>query len=158
MALPFVFRPWFGERSHLWYHWPVRNGSHNRLLERRAMVQTYVLAVISILLLATGQALLKWGLAQAGGVSFSGGAIWAGFKTILTSPIILSGFAFYGASSLIWLDVLSKLELSKAFPMVALTYVITLFVGGVFFNETITFGRVLGVLVIIGGVALVARS
>jgi drug/metabolite transporter (DMT)-like permease len=122
------------------------------------MLRTFVLAIISIVLLATGQSLLKLGLSRAGGVNFSGGDVLAGFQTILTSPYIVMGFLFYGVSSLTWLDVLSKLEISKAFPMISLTYVITLVVGGMFFDETITWTRILGVLVIITGVALVARS
>ena len=122
------------------------------------MSKTLTLAFVSILLLAAGQSLLKYGLTRAGGVSFAGGEIAAGLRTIVTSPYIIMGFAFYGLSSFLWLDVLSKLEISYAFPLVSLTYVLTLFVGGVFFGEVITWVRVLGVLVIIAGVALVAQS
>ncbi len=127
-------------------------------MERQAMTKTLISAAISIALLATGQALLKYGLMRAGGVNFGGGELLKGFRTIVTTPTIILGFLCYGASSLLWLDVLSKLDISLAFPLVSLTYVITLFVGGLFFNEVITLTRVLGVLVIIGGVALVARS
>ena len=122
------------------------------------MARTFALALVSILLLVLGQSLLKYGLIRVGGVNFAGGQILHGLRAILTSPHLLLGFAAYGVSALLWLDVLSKLEISYAFPLVSLTYVITLFVGRFFFGEVITWVRVLGVLVIIGGVILVARS
>ena len=122
------------------------------------MAKTLVLAFVSILLLVAGQSFLKYGLTRVGGVNFAGGQVIAGLRTIVGSPHIVAGFIFYGLSSLIWLDVLSKLELSYAFPLVSLTYVFTLFVGGVFFGEAITWTRIAGVLVIISGVVLVARS
>ena len=122
------------------------------------MVRILALALVSILLLVLGQSLLKYGLVRIGGVNFAGGEIVQGVRAILTSPYLLLGFAAYGVSALLWLDVLSKLEISYAFPLVSLTYVITLFVGRFFFGEVITWMRVLGVLVIIGGVILVARS
>jgi drug/metabolite transporter (DMT)-like permease len=68
------------------------------------------------------------------------------------------GFAAYGFSALLWLDVLSKLEISIAFPLVSITYVITLFVGKFVFGDVITWSRVLGVTIIIVGVIFVARS
>ena len=127
-------------------------------MERQKMTKTVISAILSIALLAAGQSLLKYGLMRAGGVNFGGGDILKGFRTILTTPQIIMGFVCYGLSSLLWLDVLSKLDISLAFPLVSLTYVITLFVGGFFFGEVITLTRVLGVLVIVGGVALVAQS
>ncbi len=122
------------------------------------MLKTMIVALISIGLLVAGQTLLKYGLMRAGGVSFASGNIAHGLRVILTSPYLILGFAAYGVSALLWLDVLSKLDISYAFPLVSLTYVITLFVGRFLFHETITLSRILGVLVIIGGVILVARS
>lgn len=122
------------------------------------MLKTMIVALISIGLLVTGQTLLKYGLMRAGGVSFATGNIAHGLRVIFTSPYLMMGFAAYGVSALLWLDVLSKLDISYAFPLVSLTYVITLFVGRFLFHETITWPRVVGVLVIISGVILVARS
>jgi len=122
------------------------------------MFKTMIVALISIGLLVAGQTLLKYGLTRAGGVSFASGNIMQGLRVIFTSPYLIMGFVAYGISALLWLDVLSKLDISYAFPLVSLTYVITLFVGRFLFHETVTWSRVVGVLVIIGGVILVARS
>lgn len=122
------------------------------------MIKTLFLAFVSILLLVAGQTSLKYGLTRAGGVNFAGGQIVSGLRTVLTDPYIIGGFLFYGLSAVLWLDVLSKLDISLAFPLVSLTYVFTLFIGKFLFDETITPTRVLGVLVIIAGVILVAQS
>ncbi len=127
-------------------------------MEKKPMLRTYVVALVSIILLAAGQSLLKYGLMRAGGVNFGGGQIVQGLRTMLTSPHIIAGFIAYGVSALLWMDVLSKLQISIAFPLVSITYVITLLVGKFIFGDVITWGRVFGVLTIIVGVIFVARS
>ena len=122
------------------------------------MPNTIVLALICILLLAAGQSLLKVGLLKAGGVAFTGGQIWPSIRRILSVPHIVLGFFFYGISSGLWLDVLSKLELSVAFPMVSLTYVVTVAVGALFLDESVNLLRVVGVGLSCAGVFFVGRS
>lgn len=120
-----------------------------------AMIGTLLLGLVSIMLLSAGQTSLKYGLNVIGGVSLSDGFT---FLKLLQTPWVIVGFALYGLSSILWLDVLSKLEFSLAFPMVGLTYVFTLLIGRFFFGETIGWERMLGVALIIGGVFFLVRS
>lgn len=53
------------------------------------MLGTWISAAISIILLAAGQSMLKYGLMRAGGVNFGGGEILQGLRTMLTSPYIV---------------------------------------------------------------------
>ena len=73
-------------------------------------------------------------------------------------PYILIAFALYGVSSILWLDVLSKIDFSVAFPMVSITYIGTLVVGRFIFNEPVNLARVVGVMLICSGVFFVIRS
>jgi len=57
-----------------------------------------------------------------------------------------------------WLVVLSRVDVSIAYPMVSLGYIITVILGKVLFNETVTAQRMLGVAIICLGVLIVARS
>ncbi|MEJ2557741.1 MAG: EamA family transporter, partial [Anaerolineae bacterium] len=57
-----------------------------------------------------------------------------------------------------WLDVLSRLDFSLAFPMVSLTYVFSLVIGHFIFHETVGLDRVVGVLLIVSGLFFVVRS
>ena len=121
-----------------------------------SMIWTFILALAAIMLLAAGQTSLKFGLNVIGGVSLSDGL--AGLFKLLQTPWVIVGFACYGLSSILWLDVLSKLDFSLAFPMVGLTYVFTLLIGRFFFGETVGWERILGVVFILGGVFFLIRS
>ncbi|MCB0164042.1 MAG: EamA family transporter [Anaerolineae bacterium] len=120
------------------------------------VVGTILLGLVSIMLLSAGQTSLKFGLNAIGGVSLADGV--AGLFKLLQTPWIIVGFGLYGLSAVLWLDVLSKLDFSLAFPMVGLTYVFTLLIGRFFFGETIGWERMLGVAFILGGIFFLVRS
>ncbi|HRV93414.1 MAG TPA: EamA family transporter [Anaerolineae bacterium] len=117
---------------------------------------TILLGLVSIMLLSAGQTSLKFGLNAIGGVSLADGV--AGMFKLLQTPWIIVGFGLYGLSAVLWLDVLSKLDFSLAFPMVGLTYVFTLLIGRFFFGETIGWERMLGVAFILMGIFFLVRS
>ena len=96
------------------------------------MIGTFLLGLVAIMLLSAGQTALKAGLNAIGGVSLADGSM--GFLKLFQTPWVIVGFACYGLSSILWLDVLSKLDFSLAFPMVGLTYVFTLLIGRFFFG------------------------
>lgn len=122
------------------------------------MFKILMLAVFCMLLLVTGQTLLKIGLNQIGGIDFLGGAVLSNFWKIFRTPYIILGFAIYGISAVLWLDVLSKLDLSMAFPMMSMSYIFTLIVGAFVFGESVTWGRILGVACICGGMFFLIKS
>ena len=119
------------------------------------MIGTFLLGLISIMLLSAGQTSLKYGLNAIGGVSLADGM---SFLKLFQTPWVIVGFVLYALSSILWLDVLSKLDFSLAFPMVGLTYVFTLLIGRFFFGETIGWERMLGVALIICGIFFLVRS
>ncbi len=121
-----------------------------------SMTGTLILGLISIMLLASGQTSLKYGLDAIGGVSLGDGL--DGFLKLFQTPWIIVGFGLYGISAILWLDVLSKLDFSLAFPMVGLTYVFTLLIGRFFFGETVGWERILGVALILCGLFFLVRS
>jgi drug/metabolite transporter (DMT)-like permease len=120
------------------------------------MIGTLILGLVAIMLLSAGQTSLKFGLNAIGGVSLAGGI--TSFLKLFQTPWVIVGFGLYGVSSILWLDVLSKLDFSLAFPMVGLTYVFTLLIGRFFFGEAVGWERMLGVVFILGGVFFLVRS
>ena len=122
------------------------------------MILTLLIALVAILLLVCGQTLLKLGLNDIGGISLFDGNPVGSLLSLLGTPWILLGFVLYGVSAVLWLDVLSKLDFSMAFPMVSLTYVFSLIIGRFVFHETVGPERILGVLLILGGLFFVIRS
>lgn len=77
--------------------------------------------------------------------------------TILTCPGVLGGFFLYGAGAVLWLAVLAKWDVSKAYPLVGLGFVLSLGIGWLS-GESISAMRVVGVTLIATGVWVVSRT
>jgi len=123
------------------------------------VLRTYGVVVICLLLLVAGQTLLKVGLLKIGGTSFlGGGALAANVAKVFSTPYIALGFVMYGCSAILWMDVLSRLDLSVAMPLVSLTYIIALIMGAFFFHEPVGWQRIGGVIFICFGLFFIVRS
>lgn len=120
------------------------------------MWRTIVLGLTAIALLSAGQTLLKLGLNDIGGITLSlhGSDL---FK-LLQTPWVIAGLICYVLSSVIWLDVLSRLDFSLAFPIMGLNYVFILLIGRFVFHEPIGATRILGVVLILAGLFVLLGS
>lgn len=108
-----------------------------------------MLALVSVSLGAVGQLLLRAGSKSLAGSSFADTLLGA-----LSHPSVIAGLALYGLSAVIWLMVLSRLELTVAYPLGASGYVLVVALAW-FAGEQIPPLRWLGVLLIVVGVLLV---
>jgi drug/metabolite transporter (DMT)-like permease len=79
------------------------------------------------------------------------------FETI-TNWYVVIGVLCYGLSFGIWLYLLSKLEVSYLYPMGSISYVIAAVAGYYLLKEDLSPVRIAGILVIVIGVCLVAKS
>lgn len=117
------------------------------------MLLPLLVLLFAILLGATGQIALKTGVNLLGEKP----AVGVVLKSILT-PWVFAGFTCYAMSSLLYLMALSRLDLSYAYPLVALSYVIVTFLSWKFLGETVPLLRVAGLAVVCMGVVIVALS
>ena len=113
---------------------------------------------VSVSLAVVGQLLLKMGMLRVGKFSFNISTLVHQYARILLNPFVIAGLFGFFVSMLIWLYVLSRMELSFVYPFVALNYVLILLGSYFLFKETITPLKIVGVAVIIIGVFLVARG
>ncbi len=74
------------------------------------------------------------------------------------SPLIWVGLTIYGLSVAMWLWVLSKTDLSVAYPFVGVSFLVTMMFGIFLLNENVTPARIAGTLLIACGCVLVAKS
>jgi len=109
----------------------------------------FVLIFTPIIIAALGQLILKIGMNKVGQFNL--------IKTFTNSTVIL-GLCFYFGSAILWLMVLSKEKLSFVYPLVAFSYVITVFLSKVVLKETVPPLRWLGLVIIIIGILIVAKS
>lgn len=117
---------------------------------------TISLVLISIALSTAAQILLKVGMngvRAAPAADITGSIMAAAF-----SPWVVGGLAAYGASAVVWLLVLAKVDVSRAYPCVALGFALTVLAGHVLLGEPVGLARIVGVAVIMGGVVIVALS
>ncbi|WP_206810915.1 EamA family transporter [Paradesulfitobacterium ferrireducens] len=110
------------------------------------------IAFVSILLGATGQFLLKLGMMHFKNIT--AGGIWGQLINILLTPAIFIGFACFGVSSVLWLVVLSRWELSVAYPMVSLGYVLAFVLAAVFLHESFSLPKIIGSAFILLGISI----
>jgi multidrug transporter EmrE-like cation transporter len=116
------------------------------------------LILLGVLLNVFAQLLLKAGMTQIGHFEFTlANAVPIGVKVIANLPII-SGLLLYVVSVGVWLLVLSRTQVSFAYPMLSIGYVVNAIAAYYFFGEPLTSIRMLGIFIIITGVYLVAQN
>jgi drug/metabolite transporter (DMT)-like permease len=121
----------------------------------------FLLLFVSIFLAVVGQLLLKRGMWTVGLVYFHWSKLGSTFVKTFSNLYVLSGFALFALSALIWLTVISKLDISKAYPMVAVGYILILLAsrwGIIIAQEQVTPIRWVGALIICLGVYFISRS
>jgi drug/metabolite transporter (DMT)-like permease len=103
----------------------------------------------------TGQTLIKAGLNQVQGANHTG-LEW--MLHAYTNLRVIAGALLVGIGFLLWIAVLSRLDLSQAMPMLAITYVPWLIIARVALKENVTPAQWVGVVLISVGVYLVLRK
>lgn len=119
---------------------------------------SWLLVLGAVLLGTLAQLLLKAGTNAVGHFAFTGDNLWPVGWQLATQPYILGGMLSYAASLVLWIMALSRVEVSVAYPMVSLGYVLTALAAWHFLGESLSGLRLLGIGVIILGVVLVAKS
>ena len=121
------------------------------------MGNAWWLILFSVTTGVAGQTVMKMGVSGPGAAEASTNIVSL-VLLILRSPLVLLGLFLYGMGALAWISVLSRLDLSLAYPFLALNFVLITLISRVFLGETVPTLRWLGILVIVGGILLVSRS
>lgn len=114
-------------------------------------------ALLSVVCSVVAQLLVKKGIDALGNVDFTIGMFRA-YTRIFTSPFVLAGTGVYVGAILLWLYSLSKLNLSVAYPLVSVSYVLAVLGAWIFLGEQVPPMRWIGVGVVCVGVSLIGVS
>jgi len=121
-------------------------------------VASALLLLLGVTLNAVAQLLLKAGTNAVGRFEFSAAnAVPVGVR-LATEPHILGGIACYVVSVVVWILALSRVEVSIAYPMLSIGYVLNALAAWYWLGEAVTPARLAGIGIIIVGVYIVARS
>lgn len=118
----------------------------------------YTLLLCGIFLNAGAQLLIKAGMNHIGQFSFSFANILPITWQALTNFYIQGGLFCYVLSVVLWMMVLSRVEVSFAYPMLSIGYIVNAIAAFYLFGEDLSLTRILGISVIIFGVILIAKT
>ncbi len=111
-----------------------------------------------VFLNAVAQLLLKAGTNAVGHFHFTLENLVPVGLRLATQPFIVGGMVCYAISLVVWIMALSRVEVSIAYPMLSVGYVLNAIAAWYFFGEAVTPMRLAGIGIIILGVYVVARS
>ena len=121
-------------------------------------LSTFLLILTGVLLNAGAQLLLKAGVAPLGELSVGWANLLPTMLRVLGQWPILVGLACYVISVGVWIVGLSRVEVSLAYPMLSLGYVVNALAAWWLFGEALGPMRWAGMVLILGGVLLMSRS
>ena len=118
----------------------------------------FALILTGVLLNAAAQLLLKAGSRAIAGVALNFANVGTLCERIAINPPIIGGLFCYAISVVVWILALARVDVSVAYPMLSIGYVVNAVGAWLLFGENLTTARLAGIGVIIVGVWLVARS
>ncbi|MGA8707195.1 MAG: SMR family transporter [Steroidobacteraceae bacterium] len=118
----------------------------------------FALILTGVLLNAVAQLLLKAGSRTIAGIDVTLGNAWTLIERVAVNPPIIGGLACYGVSVVVWILALSRVDVSIAYPMLSIGYVVNAVAAWMLFGEQLSGARLAGIGIIIVGVWLVARG
>lgn len=116
-----------------------------------------ILVLSAVILNSIAQLVLKAGTNSLGILLLPDKNIIYSIIRIILQPYIFSGLFLYIVSFGVWIFVLSKLEVSVAYPLLSIGYLFSLILAWVFFGEVITFNKSLGILFLMVGTFFITR-
>jgi multidrug transporter EmrE-like cation transporter len=112
-----------------------------------------LLMLVAAVLNAAAQLFVKFAV---GKIAFKG--IFGFVILVFTNKWILGSLFFYALSFGVWAMALKNMSISVATSVFMISYVLTVLGGVLFFHETLNLFKIMGILLVVGGVALMTRS
>jgi len=121
-------------------------------------VTSFSLIIFGVLLNAVAQLALKAGVRDLGPIGLSMDQVVPTSLRLMGEPYLWTGLTLYAISVVVWILALSRVDVSIAYPMLSLGYVVNAFAAYWLFGEMLTPMRLAGIGIIIVGVYVLARG
>jgi multidrug transporter EmrE-like cation transporter len=118
------------------------------------MLMGYVYVLATVVLTVYGQLIFKWRIDEAGAFPTGGSERLEYVARLAVNPWIVSVIVATVVASLTYAAALTRFDLSHAYPFMALSFVFVLLLSGWFFHESVTTLKVVGVFLIVAGIAI----
>ena len=112
-----------------------------------------ILLLAGVIFSAAAQFILKIGMNQIGVVKINTDML-GNLKKMATNPLLWLAVLCYGVGFILYAIVLSKLELSRTYPVALLAAIILVSIISIlFFNESVSIYKIIGLILCVGGIA-----
>jgi multidrug transporter EmrE-like cation transporter len=119
---------------------------------------TFLFILTGVLLNAGAQLLLKAGVNPLGAISITQATLLPTLVRVLTQWPVIAGLGCYVLSVGAWIVALSRVDVSLAYPMLSLGYVVNAIAAWWLFGEMLGPMRCAGMLLILAGVFVMSRG
>jgi multidrug transporter EmrE-like cation transporter len=120
----------------------------------KGSLTSWICVALTVTLTIYGQIVVKWQVTRWGRLPAGAHEKVVFFVKFFTSPWIVSVILATGFAALCWVAALSHLELSRAYPFTALSFVIVLLLSTAFFGEPLTPAKIVGVGLVVTGLVI----
>ncbi len=120
------------------------------------MLSAFLLVLIAVCFSVGGEFFLKAGMDRVGVITLS--ALSVLIPKMIRTWQLYAGLGLIGTGALFWLAAISRVDLSWAYPMLAMGYLLTLIFAPLLLREQVPLIRWVGALVIVVGIYLISRS
>lgn len=112
----------------------------------------------TVLLTVFGQVVIKWQVRLVGPLpaDLLGRVLF--LWRFVTRPWVIGSMAAGFAAFLCWVMAMTRFELGYAYPFTSLAFLIVMFLGVLFFGETLSVTRITGTLLVIAGIVVLSRG
>lgn len=105
-----------------------------------------------------GQLVLKWQVSTPSPAPFAWAGNWPPLLLLLLRPWVISAFVAAFCASLCWMLAIARLDLSRAYPFMALNFLLVCVLAVPLFGETLTTTKVFGLCFIIVGLIILSQG
>jgi len=116
------------------------------------------LVMTGVLLNAVAQLALKASVSDTGIISLDMQSLLTSAGSLASNLWLWLGLICYAISVVVWILALSRVDVSIAYPMLSIGYIVNAIAAWHLFDEPMNIGKVIGIGIIIVGVYILARS
>lgn len=118
----------------------------------------FALVLTGVLLNAVAQLALKASVSDTGIINLDVSSLLTSAGSLAANLWLWLGLICYAISVIVWVLALSRVDVSIAYPMLSIGYIVNAVAAWRLFDEPMNLGKVVGIGIIIVGVYVLARS
>ena len=118
----------------------------------------WLMVAATILFTTYGQLILKWQVTTPAAAPFRFMESWPPLLLLLLRPWVISAFVAAFLASLCWMMAISRLPLSKAYPFMAINFLLVGLLAIPLFGEALTRPKIVGLVVVVVGLSILSKG